>query len=78
MHSNDVKIVLCENYCLTDIFARTVKLIKKNKKMSSVNKLQLVDGGKLSAVLELIKKDMEMKKMLNTLENPNNLTIEEK
>ena len=46
--------------------------------MSGVNKLQLVDGGKLSAVLELIKKDMEMKKMLNTLENPNNLTIQEK
>ena len=31
MHSNDVKIALCED-CLTGIFAKAVKLIEKNKK----------------------------------------------
>ena len=30
--------------------------------MSGVNKLQLIDAGKLNAVLELIKKDIETKK----------------
>ena len=62
MHSNDAKIALCDDYCLTGIFAKAVKLIEKIKKMSRVNKLQLVDAGKLNAVLELIKKDIETKK----------------
>ena len=44
-----------------------------------MNKLQLVDAGKLNAVLELIKKrDNETKKILDTIKNPDNFTIEEK
>ena len=45
--------------------------------MSGVNKLQLVDGNKLSAVLELIKKDIEAKQTLAMLEKPDNFILEE-
>ena len=46
--------------------------------MSGVNKLQLVDGNKLSAVLELIKKDIEAKQILAMLEKTDNFILEEK
>ena len=46
--------------------------------MNAVNKLQLVDGNKLNAILEMIKKDTETKKILESLKNPDNFTIEEK
>ena len=46
--------------------------------MSGVNKLQLVDGNKLSAVLELIKKDIEAKQTLAMLEKPDDFILEEK
>ena len=46
--------------------------------MAGVNKLQLVDGNKLAAVLELIKKDIETKQMLASLEKPDNFILEEK
>ena len=52
--------------------------MKKVKKMAGVNKLQLVDGNKLAAVLELIKKDIETKQMLASLEKPDNFIFEEK
>ena len=32
MHSNDIKIALCEDYCLTGIFSRAVKLIEISQK----------------------------------------------
>ena len=32
MHSNDVKIALCEDYCLTGIFSKAVKLIEISQK----------------------------------------------
>ena len=32
MHSNDIKIALCEDYCLTGIFFRAVKLIEISQK----------------------------------------------
>ena len=32
MHSNDIKIALCEDYCLTGIFYRAVKLIEISQK----------------------------------------------
>ena len=31
MHSNDIKIALCEDYCLTGIFSRAVKLIETRR-----------------------------------------------
>ena len=46
--------------------------------MTGVNKLQLVDGAKLNAILEMIKKENETKKILDSIKNPDNLTIEEK
>ena len=46
--------------------------------MTGVNKLQLVNGSKLNAVLELIKKDMETKQMLNAVEKPDNFILEGK
>ena len=46
--------------------------------MSGVNRLQLVDGNKLTAVLELIKKDIQAKQTLERLEKPDNFILEEK
>ena len=46
--------------------------------MNAVNKLQLVDGNKLNAILEMIKKDTETKKILESIKNPDNFTTEEK
>ena len=46
--------------------------------MTGVNKLQLVDGAKLNDILEMIKKENETKKILDSIKNPDNLTIEEK
>ena len=46
--------------------------------MSKVNKLQLVDGNKLTAVLELIKQDLESKKILERIKEPEGFILEEK
>ena len=46
--------------------------------MSKVNKLQLVDGHKLASVLELIKKDIESKRILEQIEKPEGFILEEK
>ena len=46
--------------------------------MTGVNKLQLVDVGKLNAILEMFKKENETKKILDSIKNPDNLSIEEK
>ena len=46
--------------------------------MSKVNKLQLVDGHKLTAVLELIKQDLESKKILERIKEPEGFILEEK
>ena len=43
--------------------------------MNAVNKLQLVDGNKLNAILEMIKKDTETKKILESIKNPDNKII---
>ena len=32
MHSNDIKIALCEDYCLTGIFSKAIKLIEISQK----------------------------------------------
>ena len=52
--------------------------MKKVKKISGVNRLQLVDGNKLTAVLDLIKKDIQTKQTLAMLEKPDNFILEEK
>ena len=46
--------------------------------MTGVNKLQLVDVGKLNAILEMFKKENENKKIIDSIKNPDFLSIEEK
>ena len=46
--------------------------------MTNVNKLQLVDVGKLNAILEMFKKENETKKIFDSIKNPDFLSIEEK
>ena len=44
--------------------------------MNTVNKLQLVDGNKLSAILELLKKDN--RQLLQGIKNVDEFVLEEK
>ena len=46
--------------------------------MTGVNKLQLVDVGKLNAILEMFKKENETKKIFDSIKNPDVFSIEEK
>ena len=46
--------------------------------MTSVNKLQLVDVSKLNAILEMFKKKNENEEIINSIKNPDFLSIEEK
>ena len=46
--------------------------------MTSVNKLQLVDVSKLNAILEMFKKKSENEEIINSIKNPDFLSIEEK
>ena len=32
MHSNDIRIAVCEDYCLGGIFSEAIKLIEKSQK----------------------------------------------
>ena len=46
--------------------------------MNTVNKLQLVDGNKLSPILELLKKDKENRQLLQGIKNVDEFVLEEK
>ena len=46
--------------------------------MTSVNKLQLVDVSKLNAILEMFKKKSESEEIINSIKNPDLLSIGEK
>ena len=46
--------------------------------MTNVNKLQLVDVNKLNAILEMLKKKNENEKIIDSIKNPDFLSIEEK
>ena len=46
--------------------------------MTNVNKLQLVDVNKLNAILEMLKKKNENEKVIDSIKNPDFLSIEEK
>ena len=46
--------------------------------MTSVNKLQLVDVSKLNAILEMFKKKNENEEIINSIKNPDLLSIGQK
>ena len=46
--------------------------------MNTVNKLQLVDGNKLSPILELLKKDKENRQLQQGIKNVDEFVLEEK